>query len=263
MSSAKGEAMTDLSHFSTDDTPLRERSTHWNAVIADAYFPLMLHFRNPLDFSGQLSRMNLGQVGLSRLTSDPVNYERRRRHICESVEEEYLITLPMATAVEFRQLGRDVRCEPGGFLIERGDEPYRFMYEQPNDLFVLKVSKAHLCERIRQPEPLDQSADTFLVQHRRVVAEAQVFADGAGKQKRLLREVRHVAEPRRGGQLAPEWATAHQHAAAGRRVQPEQGADQRAFAGPRRPGDCRERTAFKCEVQPFDHGAVPGLVPER
>lgn len=152
MSSAKGEVMTGLSHFSTDDTPLRERSTHWNAVIADAYFPLMLHFRNPLDFSGQLSRMNLGQVGLSRLTSDPVNYERRRRHICESVEEEYLITLPMATAVEFRQLGRDVRCEPGGFLIERGDEPYRFMYEQPNDLFVLKVSKAHLCERIRQPD---------------------------------------------------------------------------------------------------------------
>lgn len=144
--------MTGLSHFSTDDTPLRERSSHWNAVIADAYFPLMLHFRNPLDFSGQLSRMNLGQVGLSRLTSDPVNYERRRRHICESVEEEYLITLPMATAVEFRQMGRDVRCEPGGFLIERGDEPYRFMYEQPNDLFVLKVSKAHLSERIRQPD---------------------------------------------------------------------------------------------------------------
>ncbi len=144
--------MTDVIHFSTVDTPVRERSTHWNAVVADAYFPLMLHFRNPLDFAGQLSRVGLGEVGLSRLTSDPVNYERRRRHICESVEEEYLVTLPMATSVEFRQMGRDVRCEPGGFIIERGDEPYRFMYEQPNDLFVLKVSKASLSERIRQPD---------------------------------------------------------------------------------------------------------------
>lgn len=144
--------MTDVRRFSTIDTPLRERSTHWNAVIAEAYFPLMLHFRNPLDFSGQLSRVGLGEVGLSRLTSDPVNYERRRRHICDSIEEEYLITLPMATSVEFRQMGRDVRCEPGGFIIERGDEPYRFMYERPNDLFVLKVSKASLSERIRQPD---------------------------------------------------------------------------------------------------------------
>lgn len=96
--------------------------------------------------------MSMGHVSLSRLTSAPANYERRKKHVREARQEEYLITIPKSSAVEFRQLGRDVRCEPGGFILERGDEPYRFMYERPNDLFVAKVSKAALSERVRQPD---------------------------------------------------------------------------------------------------------------
>lgn len=138
--------------FSTAGTPPQDRAALWNATVADAYFPLHLHFRDPLSFDGQLTRAGLGRVGLSRLTSAPVNYERRRNHIREAQDEEYLVTLPRASAVEFRQLGRDVRCEPGGFIIERGDEPYRFMYADPNDLYVLKVTKASLGERVRQPD---------------------------------------------------------------------------------------------------------------
>ena len=138
--------------FSTANLAPQDRSRQWNAVISDAYFPLQLQFRDSMKFNGKLSRMTMGNVGLSRLTSAPVNYERRRRHIRESREEDYLITVPKSAPIEFRQLGRDVRCEPGGFIVERGDEPYRFMYERPNDMFVLKVSKSALSERVRQPD---------------------------------------------------------------------------------------------------------------
>ncbi len=138
--------------FSTATTEPQHRSSKWNAVVNDAYFPLELQFRDPIHFNGQLSRMSMGHVGLSRLTSDPLSYERRRAHIREAREEEYLITLPRATSVEFRQLGREVRCDPGGFILERGDEPYRFLYENPNDLFVLKVGRKALEERVRQPD---------------------------------------------------------------------------------------------------------------
>ena len=54
--------------------------------------------------------------------------------------------------MEFRQLGREVRCDPGGFIIERGDEPYRFSYEAANDLCVLKVAKPVLLNRLRNPD---------------------------------------------------------------------------------------------------------------
>lgn len=144
--------MTAAFRFSTGATEPQHRSSKWNAVVSEAYFPLELQFRDPIRFNGELSRVELGHVGMSRLTSDPVNYERRRSHIRNTQEEEYLVTLPRATSVEFRQMGRDLRCDPGGFILERGDEPYRFLYERPNDLYVLKVSRRALAERVRQPD---------------------------------------------------------------------------------------------------------------
>ena len=144
--------MTATLEFSTAQSPAHDRSGHWNAAIIDAYFPLELQFQNPARFDGRLTRMALGHVGLSRLTSSPVIYERRRSHIREAREEEYLVTMPRSAPVSFRQLGRDVRCDPGGFILERGDEPYRFMYEKPNDLYVLKVSRKALSERVRNPD---------------------------------------------------------------------------------------------------------------
>ncbi|PCH74823.1 MAG: DNA-binding protein [Rhodobacteraceae bacterium] len=138
--------------FSTSDTAQTGRADAWNRVIAESYFPLDLSFRDKQRFNGRLERATLGHVGFSRLTSQPASYERRATHLCNAREEEYLVTLPRSAPVEFRQLGRDVRCDPGGFIIERGDEPYRFRYEKPNDLFVLKVSRKALSERVRDPD---------------------------------------------------------------------------------------------------------------
>ncbi len=138
--------------YSTSDQPPASRADAWNAVIAESYFPLDLSFRDALHFNGHLQRATLGHVGFSRLISDPVRYERRRAHVSDTRQEEYLVTLPRSSPVEFHQLGKGVRCDPGGFIIERGDEPYRFMYEKPNDLFVLKVARKALSERVREPD---------------------------------------------------------------------------------------------------------------
>lgn len=144
--------MNGVVSFSTDGVPVSDRATAWNAAISDAYFPLSLHFRDTQRFQGRLSHVDVGGVGLSRLTSEPVKYERRTRHIRSDVHEDYLITIPRSTSVQFQQMGKEVCCDPGGFIIERGDEPYRFMYERPNDLFVLKVAKSDLMDRVRQPD---------------------------------------------------------------------------------------------------------------
>jgi len=128
------------------------RAPHWNSVIAETYFPLHLTFRDAPSFQGWLRRRQMGSMSLSRLVTDPLRYERRPRHISDGVEEEYLITIPHRSPVEFRQLGRDVRCDPGGFILERGDEPYRFSYADPNDLLVLKVTKLTLMERLHNPD---------------------------------------------------------------------------------------------------------------
>lgn len=141
-----------VTRHSTDRLPAPDRARHWHAVIAEAYFPLHLTFRDAARFEGQLDMRSLGDLGLSRLRTEPVQYERQRHHISATTEEQYLITIPLRSPVEFSQLGREVRCDPGGFLLERGDEPYRFSYGAANDLCVLKVAKPLLAEKLRNPD---------------------------------------------------------------------------------------------------------------
>ena len=137
---------------STDQVMPNQRSAHWNRVIAETYFPLQLAYRDAAAFSGTLERREMGSVSLSRLATQPMQYERRPTHISHTSEEEYLITVPRRSPVEFKQLGREVRCDPGGFILERGDEPYRFAYAAPNELSVLKISKKSLAEKVRDPD---------------------------------------------------------------------------------------------------------------
>ena len=141
-----------VAYHTTDRLPAPDRAGHWHGVIAEAYFPLHLTFRDAARFQGSLDMRSLGNVGLSRLRTEPVQYERQKHHIAATTEEQYLITIPLRAPVEFHQLGREVRCDPGGFLLERGDEPYRFSYGSTNDLCVLKVAKPLLAEKLRNPD---------------------------------------------------------------------------------------------------------------
>lgn len=142
----------DITAHSTAQIVPAQRSAHWSRVIAETYFPLQLTFRDPSAFAGQLERRQMGQVSLSRLATEPLQYERRPTHISHTSEEEYLVTVPRLSPVEFKQLGREVRCDPGGFILERGDEPYRFAYGSANELSVLKISKKALAEKVRDPD---------------------------------------------------------------------------------------------------------------
>lgn len=142
----------EVTAHSTDQIIPTQRSAHWNRVIAETYFPLHLTFRDTADFSGMLERRQMGNVSLSRLATGPLQYERRPTHISHTREEEYLITVPRLSPIEFKQIGREVRCDPGGFILERGDEPYRFAYGATNELSVLKISKKSLAEKVRDPD---------------------------------------------------------------------------------------------------------------
>lgn len=141
-----------LESYSTVATAPPERTAQWSTIIADTYFPLHLTYRDPDTFQGQLERRSAGPVSLSRLRTEPGQYERRSGDIRQGETEDYLITIPRMAPVLFHQLGRDVTCDPGGFLLERGDEPYRFSYKTRNDLLVMKVTRSALTERLRQPD---------------------------------------------------------------------------------------------------------------
>ena len=109
----------EIAVYSTASTAPAQRAAQWGRVIADTYFPLQLTYRDPDGFSGELERRQMGQVSLSRLATGPMQYERHARDIAHNSPEEYLITVPRLGPVDFRQMGREVRCAPGGLILER------------------------------------------------------------------------------------------------------------------------------------------------
>ncbi len=138
--------------ITTSQVALQDRSRHWHDAIASTYFPLDLKFRSPERFSGDLSIWQLGAVSLSRLTSEALQYRRLPHHFKAERDEHFLITVPARSEVFFSQCGKDVRCNPGGFLLERSHEPYEFSHDEAADLWVFKVEAKALGGRIRQPD---------------------------------------------------------------------------------------------------------------
>ncbi|MBO0663117.1 helix-turn-helix domain-containing protein [Jiella sp. MQZ9-1] len=144
--------------YSTRDLVPAQRRTAWQKAIASVYFPLDLVFQGSRQgsgvFEGSLEAWTLGSVSISRNCSNGLLYRRHEQHLVEECDESYLITVPELAEVRFLQDGQDVSCQPGGFLIERSHLPYEFSHRDPASLWVLKVPKAVLENRISRPERL-------------------------------------------------------------------------------------------------------------
>lgn len=141
-----------MTQISTSACPPRERSGYWHDAIASAYFPLELKFADADAFAGELSLWRLGDVSLSRHASQPLMYRRLANHLKAERDEHFLVTVPIRSEVFFSQCSKDMRCRPGGLILERSHEPYVFSHDEPADLWVMKVSAAALSGRIRQPD---------------------------------------------------------------------------------------------------------------
>lgn len=138
--------------ITTSATRPPDRSRHWHEAIASAYFPLDLRFREADRFSGDLTTWRFGDVSISRLTCDALQYLRLPHHFRGARTEEFLVTVPAKAEVFFSQCGREVKCRPGGFILERSSEPYQFSHAEPADMWVLKVDADALTGRLRAPD---------------------------------------------------------------------------------------------------------------
>ena len=140
--------------YATTDIPSSGRRQFWQETVSKTYFPLDLSFAEGSDFRGSLGARSLGPVSVSRNVSDGLLYRRHERHLLNEREESYLITVPELAEIRFAQDGKDVRCRPGAFLIERSHLPYEFSHRDPAALWVLKIPSAVLRARISRPERL-------------------------------------------------------------------------------------------------------------
>ncbi len=136
--------------FTTQGLALQQELPHWREVIGDTYFHLQLQAPDEDHFHGRLDKWDLPTLSLSRLQSSALKYRRLPQH-CKDLDRQILVTVPMESEVEFTQLGRQVRCAPGQFLLEYSDEPYEFSHGKDNLLWVLKMPESALQARMGNP----------------------------------------------------------------------------------------------------------------
>jgi AraC-like DNA-binding protein len=140
--------------FSTTTMSFEQRLNGWRDSVASAYFELDLEFADPERFDGELVSYDLNDVSLSVLRSDALRYRRLASHLHDAINEDYLLTVPDTSEIEFTQRGRSTTCAPGSFTLERSGEPYEFSYDKPNLLRVLKIPERALRLRIGTPDRL-------------------------------------------------------------------------------------------------------------
>src|SRR5882757_915457 len=140
--------------YATSDVPSQNRRHFWQDVVSKTYFPLDLVFPGGRDLHASLGAWSMGPLSVSRNVSNGLLYRRRERHLVNEREECFLITVPELAEIRFEQDGKDVRCRPGAFVIERSHLPYEFSHHDPAALWVLKIPSAVLRARISRPERL-------------------------------------------------------------------------------------------------------------
>ena len=140
--------------FTTSDVPRHGRRQFWQDIVSRTYFPLDLRFASGSDLDGHLQAWSLGPLSVSRNVCDGLLYRRQQHHLTAEREESFLITVPDRGEIRFVQDGKDVRCRPGAFLVERSHLPYEFSHRDPAALWVMKIPSAVLRTRIASPERL-------------------------------------------------------------------------------------------------------------
>ncbi len=138
--------------ITTSATDPSYRSRYWHEAIAATYFPLDLQFAEPDRFRGDLSIWQIGDFSLSHNISASLMYRRSRHHLSSEREEQFLVTVPTRAEVVFAQGGKEVRCRPGGFFLERSHEPYEFSHIELAEMWVIKIDAKALGGRIRAPD---------------------------------------------------------------------------------------------------------------
>ncbi len=138
--------------ITTSTTDPSYRSRYWHEAIAATYFPLDLQFAEPDRFRGDLCIWQIGDFSLSHNISASLMYRRSRHHLSAEREEQFLVTVPTRTEVVFTQGGKEIRCRPGGFFLERSHEPYEFSHTELAEMWVIKIDAKALGGRIRAPD---------------------------------------------------------------------------------------------------------------
>jgi AraC-like DNA-binding protein len=150
--------------YAIADCRPRERFDSFRALVNDVFCPMEIDsHRSVRDaFRARVDAVNLGNVKLVRVSTDPLQVRRRPQDLAHISESPYLVKFQLRGESLWSQRGREVHARPGDFVIASTKEPYSLTFRGDYEMPVLVVPDAIM--RRLTPDP-----DQFL--GRRMAAE--------------------------------------------------------------------------------------------
>ena len=144
------------SQYSTKLLSSEQPFDSWHNIVTEAYFSLTLDSpkRYRENFQGSIKGEELGNIQITHLESDPVIYHRNRINISCENKDYFLITIPDKSNIFFSQNGKYVNCSPGDFILQGSADPYRFQYDKPACMTVIRVPGNEMRDRIKSADDL-------------------------------------------------------------------------------------------------------------
>jgi len=145
--------MTQTERFSTDGCPSASKVEYWNRLANETFIDLTVDPADRASFRGELSRADLGAIGLAVARSAPATVRRiPSRAERAAPESVFFVHLQGRGHSICEQDGRQALLGPGDFAICDTARPYSLIFAEANEMFVAKIPGPLLRQRLPDPE---------------------------------------------------------------------------------------------------------------
>jgi AraC family transcriptional regulator, positive regulator of tynA and feaB len=131
----------------------RDKGRHWQDVVSEVFCPVNVDIGD-IDssrFFGQIERIELGDVEIASVITDPEWARRETCHISKDSFSYYLFVFAGSGVVNFRQFQRECALRPNHVTLLDSSEPYRYWHNERVSSLNLRIPSGLLRSRLVDP----------------------------------------------------------------------------------------------------------------
>jgi AraC-like DNA-binding protein len=132
-----------IAKFATVGIAPAERLRYWNAIADDAFCGTFVN-ADCDRFEGEMWSWRVGELGMIRTRSIEASVGRKP---LEGTDEHLIMHLQWRGKGQHTQCNREIRLNPGDFVIGSPHVPYRFDLT-PHEMMVVEFPRAELADRV-------------------------------------------------------------------------------------------------------------------
>lgn len=173
-------------HYSTETVQGPDKAEVWSQLISKTFVELECSGMSSESFYGELRDRDVGELGITRITTDGYDVVRSNTSILTSSLDDFFVSIQMEGASTIRQLDREVVLKPGDFTMYDTTMWYHLHFERRSTQLVIKIPRAILKQYLQSPETLTA------LHVRRAVGPTQITTAFA---KSLFDQTNNLNEP--------------------------------------------------------------------